>query len=92
MKKPSDAHEVLAYYNREQYGVILFTVLNTLSFAGLDKDNPYLDKAPNYERDYKTGKIRHCISKRRQNSDDNHKTVSYLECGAMGNRKLYEFY
>jgi hypothetical protein len=27
------------------------------NFAGPDRDEPYLDKAPNYERDYKTGSI-----------------------------------
>jgi hypothetical protein len=26
------------------------------TFADLDAKTPYLDKAPNYERDYKTGK------------------------------------
>ena len=56
--KPSDAAEVLAYYNREQYGVnpLFYGPQYTDSFVGLDEDNPYLDKAPNYERDYKTGK------------------------------------
>jgi hypothetical protein len=55
--KPSDATEVLAYYNREQYGVNLFYGSQyTETFAGLDEETPYLDKAPNYERDYKTGK------------------------------------
>jgi hypothetical protein len=34
----------------------LYFTLSTEVFAGLDKDNPYLDKAPNYERNYKTGK------------------------------------
>jgi hypothetical protein len=56
--KPSDAAEVLAYYNREQYGVnpLFYGPQYTDAFAGLDKDEPYLDKAPNYERDYKSGK------------------------------------
>jgi hypothetical protein len=56
--KPSDAAEVLAYYNREQYGVnpLFYGPQYTEAFAGLDKEKPYLDKAPNYERDYKTGK------------------------------------
>jgi hypothetical protein len=40
--KPSDAAEVLAYYNREQYGVnpLFYGPQYTDSFAGLDEDNP----------------------------------------------------
>ena len=77
--KPSDAAEVLAYYNREQYGVnpLFFGPQFTDSFAGLDEDTPYLDKAPNYERDYKTGKyvITNNYKNAEQNSDDNHKAI-----------------
>jgi hypothetical protein len=52
-------------------------VLSTLRFCSLDKDNPYLDKAPNYERNYKTGKyeIVNNFKNAVQNSDDNHKTI-----------------
>ncbi|WP_264565626.1 DUF2723 domain-containing protein [Flavobacterium sp. N3904] len=77
--KPSDAAEVLAYYNREQYGVnpLFYGPQYTETFAGLDANNPYLDKAPNYERDYKTGKyvIVNNYIKAEQNSDDNQKTI-----------------
>ena len=77
--KPSDAAEVLAYYNREQYGVnpLFYGPQYTESFAGLDPNNPYLDKAPNYERDYKTGKyvIVNNYVKAEQNSDDAQKTI-----------------
>jgi len=73
--KPSDAAEVLAYYNREQYGVnpLFYGPQYSDSFAGLDKETPYLDKAPNYERDYKTGKyiITNNFKNAEQNSDDN---------------------
>ncbi len=76
--KPSDAAEVLAYYNREQYGVnpLFYGPQYTDKFAGLDPDTPYLDKAPNYERDYKTGtyKIVNNYKNAEQNSDDAHKT------------------
>lgn len=76
--KPSDAREVLAYYNREQYGSnpLFYGPQYTEAFAGLDKDNPYLDKAPNYERDYKTGKyvIVNNFKNAEQNTDDNQKT------------------
>lgn len=77
--KPSDAAEVLAYYNREQYGVnpLFYGPQYTDSFAGLDKDQPYLDKAPNYERDYRTGKyvIVNNYKNAEQNTDDNQKAV-----------------
>jgi len=76
--KPSDAREVLAYYNREQYGSnpLFYGPQYTEAFSGLDEDNPYLDKAPNYERDYKTGKyvIVNNFKNAEQNSDDNQKT------------------
>ncbi len=77
--KPSDAREVLAYYNREQYGSnpLFYGPQYTEAFAGLDKDTPYLDKAPNYERDYKTGKyvIVNNFKNAEQNSDNNQKTI-----------------
>jgi hypothetical protein len=75
--KPSDAAEVLAYYNREQYGVnpLFYGPQYTDTFAGLDEDQPYLDKAPNYERDYNTGKyvIVNNYKNADQNSDNKHK-------------------
>jgi hypothetical protein len=69
--KPSDAAEVLAYYNREQYGAnpLFYGPQYTDAFAGLDEDEPYLDKAPNYERDYKTGKYR--ITNNYKNAEQN---------------------
>ena len=77
--KPSDATEVLAYYNREQYGVnpLFYGPQYTEVFAGLDAKTPYLDKNPNYERDYKTGKyiITNNYKNAEQNTDDNQKTV-----------------
>ena len=77
--KPSDAREVLAYYNREQYGSnpLFYGPQYTEAFAGLDKKNPYLDKAPNYERDYTTGKyvIVNNFKNAEQNSDDAQKTI-----------------
>ncbi|TPG39236.1 DUF2723 domain-containing protein [Flavobacterium pectinovorum] len=77
--KPSDATEVLAYYNREQYGVnpLFYGPQYTEVFAGLDAKNPYSDKKPNYERDYKTGKyiITNNYKNADQNSDDNQKTI-----------------
>lgn len=57
--KPSDAAEVLAYYNREQYGsrsLFYDTFYTTKYKSELDKSKPYVDGKPNYERDYATGK------------------------------------
>ncbi len=75
--KPSDAREVLAYYNREQYGAnpLFFGPQFSDTYAGLDKENPYVDKKPNYERDYKTHKyvITNNYVKAEQNGDDNQK-------------------
>lgn len=77
--KPSDAAEVLAYYNREQYGInpLFYGPQYTDAFAGLDEDNPYLDKAPNYERDEASGKyvIVNDYKNAEQNTDDNHKAI-----------------
>ena len=75
--RPSDAAEVLAYYNREQYGEqkLFYGPMYSDAYAGLDKNNPYEDEKPNYQRDYKTGKyvIVNNYKNARQNSDDNHK-------------------
>jgi hypothetical protein len=77
--KPSDAAEVLAYYNREQYGInpLFYGPQYTDAFAGLDENNPYLDKAPNYERDEASGKyvIVNDFKNAEQNTDDNHKAL-----------------
>jgi len=77
--KPSDAAELLAYYNREQYGVnpLFYGPQYTDMFAPLDADQPYLDKNPNYERDLKTGKyvVTNNWKNAEQNSDDNHKAI-----------------
>jgi hypothetical protein len=77
--KPSDARELLAYYNREQYGEqkLFYGPQFSDTYAGLDEDNPYLDEKPNYERDYKTGKyvIVNNFKNAVQNTDDNHKAV-----------------
>ena len=73
---PTDAAEVLAYYNREQYGEqkTFYGPLYTEKYANLDEENPYKDSKPNYERDYKTGKyvIVNNYKNARQNSDASH--------------------
>lgn len=76
---PSDAAEVLAYYNREQYGEqkTFYGPLYTEKYAGLDKNKPFEDAKPNYERDYKTGKyvIVNNYKNAKQNSDDSHNGI-----------------
>jgi MFS family permease len=75
--RPSDAAEVLAYYNREQYGEqkLFYGPMYSDAYAGLDKNRPYEDEKPNYQRDYKTGKyvIVNNYVNAKQNTDDNHK-------------------
>lgn len=55
---PSDAAELLAYYQREQYGSesIYYDSYFTKAYVGLDQNDPFKDDKPNYERDYNTGK------------------------------------
>ncbi len=69
--KPSDAAEVLAYYNREQYGVnpLFYGPQFSDMFVPIDSEDPYSDKAPNYERDYKTGK--YVITNNYKNAEQN---------------------
>lgn len=75
--RPSDAAEVLAYYNREQYGEqkLFYGPMYSDAYSGLDKVSPYEDEKPNYQRDYKTGKyvIVNNYINAKQNTDDNHK-------------------
>ncbi len=77
--KPSDARELLAYYNREQYGInpLFYGPQFSDMYAGLDEEEPYKDKAPNYERDYTTGKyiITNNYKNAEQNSSSAHKSI-----------------
>lgn len=74
---PADARELLAYYNREQYGEthLFYGPQFTEMYSGLDPENPYKDDKPNYERDEEAGKyiIVNDYKNARQNLDDNHK-------------------
>lgn len=76
--KPSDAAEVLAYYNREQYGEqkLFYGPQYSVAYAGLDADVPYLDDKPNYERDEHTGKyvVVNNFKNAKQNFDQSHNT------------------
>ncbi|NEW79048.1 MAG: DUF2723 domain-containing protein [Gelidibacter sp.] len=56
---PSSARELLAYYNREQYGdtnVFYDTYYSIVYNRETDKSNPTRDDKPKYEKDEKAGK------------------------------------
>ena len=55
---PSNARELLAYYNLEQYPktYLFYGPLFTDQYSGLDKENPYKDDNPKYEKDLINGK------------------------------------
>ena len=57
--KPSDAAEVLAYYNREQYGVnpLFYGPQYTEAFSDIDEDNPYFAEVVNKILVKKNGKL-----------------------------------
>ena len=50
---PSSARELLAYYNLEQYPKthLFYGPQFTDQYAGLDKNKPYVDDKPKYEKD-----------------------------------------
>ncbi|WP_400075099.1 DUF2723 domain-containing protein [Winogradskyella sp. R77965] len=55
---PSDARELLAYYNLEQYPEthLFYGPQFTEVYSGSDKDEPFIDDKKNYERDEELGK------------------------------------
>ncbi len=50
---PRNARELLAYYNREQYGetYLFYGPYYTAYYHGLDPEHPYRDDKPKYEQD-----------------------------------------
>ncbi|WP_373057784.1 protein O-mannosyl-transferase family [Zunongwangia sp. H14] len=74
---PDNARELLAYYNREQYGetYLFYGPQWSEMYSGLDEDNPYMDAKPIYEKNEELGKyvIVNDYKNARQNLDDNHK-------------------
>lgn len=78
--KPSDAAEVLAYYNREQYGEtkLFYGPQFSNTYAGADEENPYSDDKPNYERDEKTGKYIITNNYKNANHNPNAKHNAFL--------------
>tara|TARA_Y200000002_G_scaffold79885_1_gene62959 strand:- start:294 stop:2555 length:2262 start_codon:yes stop_codon:yes gene_type:complete len=55
---PSNARELLAYYNLEQYPktYLFYGPLFTDQYSGLDKENPYKNDNPKYEKDLDNNK------------------------------------
>jgi len=55
---PTNARELLAYYNREQYGEthLFYGPYYSAYYHGLDEDEPFVDDKPKYEQDKKHGK------------------------------------
>ncbi|MEO2063990.1 MAG: DUF2723 domain-containing protein [Christiangramia sp.] len=76
---PDNARELLAYYNREQYGetYLFYGPQWTEMYANIDEDNPYRDGKPKYEKDEEQGKyvIVNDYKNARQNLDDAHKAI-----------------
>ena len=76
---PSSAEALLAYYNRDQYPEthLFYGPQFTEIFAGLDKDNPYSDEEPKYEKDEEKGEyvIVNDYKNAKQNSPSEHKSL-----------------
>lgn len=55
---PSDARQLLAYYNLEQYPEtkLFYGPMFSDMYVGQDEEEPYIDDKPKYERDEKTGR------------------------------------
>jgi len=55
---PTNARELLAYYNREQYGEthLFYGPYYSAYYHGLDQQEPYVDDKPKYEQDKQKGK------------------------------------
>ncbi len=74
---PASARELLAYYNREQYGetYLFYGPYYTAYYVGLDKEKPYVDDKPKYEQDTVAGKyvIVNNYKKAKQNLTRKHK-------------------
>ncbi len=92
---PNNARELLAYYNREQYPEthLFYGPLFTEAYSGLDRDNPYKDDKPKYEKDEKTGKyiIVNEYKNASQNFDDDHKAFLPRMWSIENNANYLEF-
>ena len=77
---PSDARELLAYYNLEQYPEthLFFGPQFTEIYSGADEDEPFVDDKKNYERDEKLGKYVIINEWKDRKQNYNHKHAAYL--------------
>ena len=77
---PSNARELLAYYNLEQYPKthLFYGPQITDMYSGLDKNNPYVDDKPKYERDFEKGKYVIVNDYKNNNQNYNSKHASLL--------------
>jgi len=76
---PSDARELLAYYNLEQYPEthLFYGPQFTEIYSGQDEDEPFVDDKKNYERDEEKGEyvIINDWEKSRQNYNHDHASI-----------------
>lgn len=76
---PTDARQLLAYYNLEQYPEtkLFYGPMFSDMYAGQDEQEPYIDDKPKYERDEKTGRyiIVNNWEGSRINSNSKHKGI-----------------
>ncbi|WP_405207761.1 protein O-mannosyl-transferase family [Aquimarina sp. LLG6339-5] len=76
---PNNARELLAYYNLEQYPKthLFYGPQFSEIYGNLDKQEPYLDDKPKYEKDLNTKRyvIVNDWKNARQNLDNAHKTL-----------------
>ena len=76
---PSDARELLAYYNLEQYPEthLFYGPQFTEIYSGADKEHPFIDDKKNYERDEALGEyvIINDWEKSKQNYNHEHASI-----------------
>jgi len=76
---PSSARELLAYYNLEQYPEthLFYGPQFTDMYAYLDKNNPYIDDKPKYEKDEEKGEyvVVNDYKNAKQNYNSDHASI-----------------
>ena len=77
---PSDARELLAYYNLEQYPEthLFWGPQFTEIYSGEDPVEPYVDDKKNYEKNYETGKYEVINNWKRAKQNYNHTHAVFL--------------
>jgi len=77
---PSDARELLAYYNLEQYPEthLFYGPLFTEIYSGQDENEPFIDDKKNYERNEELGRYEVINDWKNSKQNYNHKHASVL--------------